>query len=67
MVFGVKLLVPHGGIFVLLIPNAVTNLLAYVIAIAAGTIVTTAALFFVKKPIAQPSEQSIADVQAVVS
>ncbi|EOD00601.1 PTS fructose transporter subunit IIC [Caldisalinibacter kiritimatiensis] len=40
MLFGAKLAVPHGGIFVLPIPNAVTNLGLYVLAIVIGTIVT---------------------------
>lgn len=51
MVSGVDLLVPHGGIFVLLIPNAVTHLLNYIIAIAAGTIAATVMLFILKKPL----------------
>ena len=45
----VQLLVPHGGIFVLAIPNAVTNLLLYMIAIIAGTIVTALLLGVFKK------------------
>ena len=53
MVSGVNLLVPHGGIFVLLIPNAVTHLLQYVIAICAGTLVTTGMLFILKKPVTE--------------
>ncbi|MEP2776687.1 MAG: fructose-specific PTS transporter subunit EIIC [Luteolibacter sp.] len=53
MVFGCKLLVPHGGIFVLAIPNAINHALAYLIAIIAGTLVTTAMLFLLKKPLAQ--------------
>jgi PTS system fructose-specific IIC component len=32
--------VPHGGIFVLPIPGAVTHLAAYALAIAAGAVVT---------------------------
>ena len=52
MVSGVQLLVPHGGIFAVLIPGAVTNLLPYLAAIVTGTVVTTAALFITKKPIA---------------
>ncbi|GAA3527848.1 PTS fructose-like transporter subunit IIB [Zobellella aerophila] len=40
MLFGAKLLAPHGGIFVFFIPNAVTALLWYVIAIAAGALLT---------------------------
>jgi len=44
MVSGVQLLVPHGGIFALLIPGAVTHLVPYLLAIIAGTVVTTGAL-----------------------
>jgi len=50
MAFGVELKVPHGGIFVLPIPNAVTHLLAYVVAIAVGTAITAAMLGVLKKP-----------------
>jgi PTS system fructose-specific IIC component len=50
MAVGCKLMVPHGGIFVLAIPGAITHVLGYVIAIVAGTLVTTAALYFLKKP-----------------
>lgn len=50
MAVGCKLMVPHGGIFVLAIPNAITHVLGYVIAIVAGTLVTTATLYFLKKP-----------------
>lgn len=52
MVAGCKLLVPHGGIFVLAIPNAINHMLGYLLAIIAGTLVTTAMLFILKKPIA---------------
>ena len=45
------LLAPHGGMFVLAIPNAIQHLGTYIIAILAGTAVTTIALYFVKKPI----------------
>lgn len=43
--------VPHGGIFVLLIPNAVSNLFVYALAILIGTVITTAVLFFTKRPV----------------
>ena len=33
------------------IPNAVVNLMPYLIAIVVGTVATTAALFFLKKPL----------------
>jgi fructose PTS system EIIBC or EIIC component len=49
MAIGCKLLVPHGGIFVLAIPNAINQMLGYLIAIVAGTLVTTAMLFILKK------------------
>jgi PTS system fructose-specific IIC component len=51
MYFGCGLRAPHGGIFVLAIPNAVSNLGWYAVAIAAGTIVTTIALLIAKRPL----------------
>lgn len=51
MVFGCELRVPHGGAFVLWIPNAVTNLTPYLAAIVVGTLFATAALFFLKRPL----------------
>ncbi len=53
MFFGCTLHAPHGGIFVLAIPNAVGQLLPYIGAIAAGTVVTTLALIVLKKPLAE--------------
>ncbi len=50
MVFGATLAVPHGGIFVLPIPNAVGNLPMYVAAILAGTLVTAGMLYVLKRP-----------------
>jgi PTS system fructose-specific IIC component len=64
MVFGCQLLVPHGGIFVLPIPNAVENLGMYILAIVAGTLVTTGMLFLLKKPLAK-KEQAFAREVAV--
>jgi PTS system fructose-specific IIC component len=49
MALGCSLKAPHGGIFVLAIPNAVTNLLGYVIAIAAGTIITALLVAVLKR------------------
>jgi PTS system fructose-specific IIC component len=51
MSVGAQLHVPHGGIFVLPMPNAVSGLLGYAVAIAAGTMVTAAALYLLKKPL----------------
>ena len=50
MAIGCKLLVPHGGIFVMAIPNAINHGLGYLVAIVAGTLETTALLFLLKKP-----------------
>ena len=40
MLFGCQLLVPHGGVFAILIPGATTNLPAYLLAIVIGSVVT---------------------------
>jgi PTS system fructose-specific IIC component len=48
MLFGATLRAPHGGIFVLPIPNAVGNLGGYIAAIAIGTIVTAFMVGFLK-------------------
>ena len=49
MLFGCTLRAPHGGIFVLAIPNAVGNIGLYVLAIAAGTLITTLAILQLKR------------------
>jgi PTS system fructose-specific IIC component len=49
MMFKCGLAVPHGGLFVLPIPGAVDNLLGYIIAIAAGTVVAALAVVVLKK------------------
>ena len=51
MAVGAQLHVPHGGVFVLPMPNAVSGLFGYTIAIALGTAVTAFALFLLKKPL----------------
>ncbi|MGY0792209.1 fructose-specific PTS transporter subunit EIIC [Azospirillum argentinense] len=51
MGIGAELKVPHGGIFVLPIPNAVTHLAGYVVALVAGTVTTAIALRFLKRPV----------------
>ncbi len=57
-----RLLVPHGGIFAALIPGAVAHLPAYLGAIAAGTAVTTAALFVLKRR--PPAADEAGDAEA---
>lgn len=49
MFWHIGLQAPHGGIFVLAIPNAVNQVLLYAAAIAAGTVVTALALGVVKR------------------
>ncbi|HQT45898.1 MAG: PTS fructose transporter subunit EIIBC [Acidocella sp. 20-63-7] len=53
MASGVELKVPHGGIFVLPIPDAVTHLGFYVIALAAGTAVTALMLGLIKQKVVE--------------
>lgn len=54
MYFGAKLMAPHGGLFVLFIPNAITPVVPYLIAIVLGTVVTgiTYSLLKSKQPAA---------------
>jgi len=53
MIFGSKITVPHGGIWVLAIPNVVTHLWPYIIALVAGTVVTALIVSALKKPVEQ--------------
>ncbi len=55
MAAGVELKVPHGGVFVLPIPNAVTHLGIYLLALVAGVAVTAVALRVLKKPVTAPT------------
>ncbi|HAE50847.1 MAG: PTS fructose transporter subunit EIIBC [Tistrella sp.] len=55
MAVGAQLKVPHGGIFVLPIPNAVVSLGGYLVALIAGTVVTAITLRILKKPVAKPA------------
>jgi len=57
MLFDCTLRAPHGGIFVLAIPNAVENIGLYIVAIAAGTLVTTLAVLQLKR---RPTTQQTA-------
>jgi PTS system fructose-specific IIC component len=46
---GVELKVPHGGLFVLPIPNAVTNVTGALVALVVGTVVTGLLVGLLKK------------------
>lgn len=50
MYFGCKLMAPHGGLFVLLIPNAINHALLYLFAIVAGALLTAVVYAVIKKP-----------------
>lgn len=50
MAVGAKLMAPHGGLFVLLIPGAITPVLGYLLAIIAGTVVAGVAYAVLKRP-----------------
>ncbi|MGA9222881.1 MAG: PTS fructose transporter subunit IIBC, partial [Pseudomonas graminis] len=52
--FGCKLMAPHGGLFVLLIPNAINHALLYLLAIVAGSVVTGVLYALLKRP--EPAE-----------
>ncbi|MCG5243108.1 PTS fructose transporter subunit IIC [Azospirillum doebereinerae] len=65
MAIGAELKVPHGGIFVLPIPNAVTQLGGYIVALVVGTVVTAVALRVLKKPVAAVVEAGKATVAVV--
>lgn len=52
MMWGIALQAPHGGVFVLAIPNAVNHVILYALAILAGTVVTALALGAFKKKLA---------------
>lgn len=54
MYFGCKLMAPHGGLFVLLIPNAINHALLYLLAIVAGSLVTGVLYALIKQSEAQP-------------
>ncbi|HCH40180.1 MAG TPA: PTS fructose transporter subunit EIIBC, partial [Enterobacter sp.] len=53
MAIGAKLMAPHGGLFVLLIPGAITPVLGYLFAIIAGTLVAGLSYAVVKRPEAE--------------
>ena len=58
MLFGCTLRAPHGGAFVLAIPNAVGNGGLYVVAIAVGTLVTALVAIQLKRLQRRPKAQA---------
>ena len=49
MAVGAELRVPHGGVFVLPIPGAISHLVGYVVALVAGTLVSALLLGLIKR------------------
>ena len=62
MYFGCKLMAPHGGLFVLAIPNAINHALLYLLAIVAGSLLTAVVYAVVKRP--EVTELAIEPVSA---
>jgi len=58
MLFGCTLRAPHGGIFVMAIPNAVGQVGLYIVAIAVGTLATALAIMQLKR---RPVDQLAAE------
>ncbi|MCV4266927.1 PTS fructose-like transporter subunit IIB [Pseudomonas capsici] len=50
MYFGCKLMAPHGGLFVMLIPNAINHALLYLLAIVVGSVATGVIYAVLKRP-----------------
>ncbi|EKK4061121.1 PTS fructose transporter subunit IIBC [Cronobacter sakazakii] len=50
MAIGAKLMAPHGGLFVLLIPGAISPVLGYLLAIVAGSLLAGLVYAFLKRP-----------------
>ena len=65
MMWNIGLQAPHGGVFVLAIPNAVNHVVLYAAAIVAGTLVTCVALGLLKKRL--PAAVADAPVMAATS
>ena len=51
---------PHGGLFVLLIPNAINHALLYLLAIVAGSLLTGVSYALLKRADTQPLVEAAA-------
>ncbi|MBK1719952.1 PTS fructose-like transporter subunit IIB [Thiocystis violacea] len=60
MYFEIGLRAPHGGVFVLAIPNAVSDLGWYAAAIAIGALITATALLILKPSLEEPKATELA-------
>lgn len=57
MVLGCASRAPHGGVFVIFIPNVISNVMGYLFAIAAGSLLTALILLFLKKDVSVLAKQ----------
>ncbi|AHF77399.1 PTS system, fructose subfamily, IIC subunit [Sodalis praecaptivus] len=57
MMLGCASQAPHGGIFVIFIPNVITHVAGYLLAIAAGSVLTALILLCIKKDVSVPVKQ----------
>ncbi|OAT35193.1 PTS fructose transporter subunit IIBC [Proteus myxofaciens] len=62
MYFGIHLMAPHGGLFVLLIPGAINHALLYLLAIAVGTAISGVVYAIVKKATPKEAQQEMASI-----
>lgn len=58
MAVGAKLMAPHGGLFVLLIPGAISPVVGYLLAIVAGTLLAGLLYAFLKRPESELAEKA---------
>lgn len=58
MAFGCASRAPHGGVFVMFIPNVITNVLGYLFAIIAGAVLTALILRFIKQDAPQTVQEN---------
>ena len=61
---GIKLLAPHGGIFVLPIPNVMSSVPMFAIAVVAGTVVTAVLVGLLKRPATEDEASAILEPAA---
>ncbi|MGV8981556.1 PTS fructose transporter subunit IIC [Clostridium sp.] len=59
MIFKAAIAVPHGGIFVLFIPHAVTNVGLYAVSIVVGTVVTALMVSVLKKDVSVKEDTNV--------
>lgn len=62
MYFGIQLMAPHGGLFVLLIPGAINHVLMYLVAIVIGTLVSGILYALLKKTSTQEAQKEMASL-----